>query len=88
VQARVASDSSAVHFANVPATAIVQVFRPSGTPIRTLRSQGASALAWDLRTERGRLIAPGLYRVRVLGRDAAGRPVPAQSFYIGIARGA
>ena len=88
VQARVASDSSAVHFVNIPATAIVQVFRPNGTPIRTLRSQGASALAWDLRTERSRLIGPGLYRVRVLGRDAAGRPVPAQSFYIAIARGA
>jgi tetratricopeptide (TPR) repeat protein len=87
VQARVASDSNAVDFFNVPATAIIQVFRPSGTLIRTLRAQGASGVAWDLHTDRGRVIGPGLYRVRALGRDASGQVVPAQTFYVGIARG-
>lgn len=87
VQPRVASDSAGVDFVNVPATAIIQVFKPNGTLMRTMRSQGALNIGWDLRTERGRVIGPGLYRVRLLGRDAAGQPVPAQTFYIGIARG-
>jgi tetratricopeptide (TPR) repeat protein len=87
VHARVASDSRAVAFVNVPATAIVQIFRPNGTLMRTVRSQGALSVAWDLRTDRGRVIGPGLYRVRVLGRDTGGQPVPPQTLYIGIARG-
>lgn len=86
VQAGVRSDSGGLAFVNVPATAIVQIFRPNGTLMRTLRSQGALVLDWDLRTERGQLVGPGLYRVRVLGRDTAGQPVPAQTFHIGIAR--
>lgn len=84
--ARVAPDSGSLAFVNLPATAIVQIFRPNGTLVRTVRSQGALNVAWDLRTDRGRPIGPGLYRVRVLGRDTAGQPVPPQTFQLGIAR--
>lgn len=86
VLARVAANSRSLAFFNTPTTAIVQIFRPNGTLMRTMRSQGALSVTWDLRTDRGRLIGPGLYRVRVLGRDA-GQPIPQQSFSIGIAYG-
>ena len=86
VEPRVGPDSLSVAFVNLPATAIVQIFRPNGTIMRTVRSRGALSVDWDLRTDRGRPIPPGVYRVRVLGRDSNGRPVAQQTFYMGVAR--
>ena len=86
VSTRVSGDGRSLVFVNVPTTTILQVFRPNGTLVRTVRSANALVLSWDLRTDRGRLAGPGLYRIRVLGRDASGRPVTPQSFYIGLVR--
>lgn len=44
------------------------------------------SVRWDLLTDAGAPIAGGLFRVRILGRDAAGRPLPPQLFYLGIVR--
>jgi tetratricopeptide (TPR) repeat protein len=86
VSARVLGDARSLVFVNVPATTVLQIFRPNGTLVRTVRAENALSVAWDLRTDRGRLAGPGLYRIRVLGRDASGRPVAPQSFYIGLVR--
>lgn len=86
VTARLSGDGRSLVFVNVPATTIFQVFRPNGTLVRTARTEKSLSLSWDLRTDRGRLAGPGLYRIRVLGRDTSGRPVPPQSFYIGLVR--
>lgn len=76
----------AVAFLNVPPGGLVQVFVPDGTPVRTLRMGQGITLSWDLRSDLGRVIASGLYRVRVQGADAAGRPTPSQTFFMGVVR--
>jgi tetratricopeptide (TPR) repeat protein len=83
----VAADGApGVLFANVPPRGVVQVLRGDGTLVRVLPTGDAPTARWDLRAERGAPIAGGLHRVRVLGRDAAGRPLPPQSFSFGVVR--
>jgi tetratricopeptide (TPR) repeat protein len=86
VQPRVSSDGRSLAFVNVPHTAIVQIFRVNGTLMRTVRSQGTLTTSWDMRTDRGVVIGPALYRVRVLGRNVSEQPVPPQNFLLAIVR--
>lgn len=86
VEVRVAADGKSLVFVNVPALTIVQIFRPNGTLVRTVRTSNALTAPWDLRSDRRLPVGPGLYRVRVLGRDASDRPVPPQTFHIGVVR--
>jgi hypothetical protein len=82
-----ASDgTAALVFLNVPPGGLVQLFTPDGTPVRTLRMGQGIALPWDLRTDAGRVISSGLYRVRVQGGAAAGRVNPPQTFFVGLVR--
>ena len=80
-----ATASPAVTFLNVPIGAGVHVFRPNGSPVRSLSGSGSSVV-WNLLDERGRPIVGGLYRVRVTGRDLSGRPLPPQGLDFGVVR--
>jgi tetratricopeptide (TPR) repeat protein len=75
-----------IRFFNVPPRAQVQILEPDGTLVRALPANNGLAREWDLLTETGTPIAGGLYRVRVQGRDASGRPFPPQLLYFGIVR--
>jgi hypothetical protein len=79
-------DGQGVSFVNVPAYGVVQVIRPDGTVLRTLSDGGQQSVNWDFRSDAGRLVGGGLYRVRVLGRDRSGRALPAQTLAFGIVR--
>lgn len=76
----------AVRFLNVPPRGVVQILKPDGTLVRALPTGDGWALSWDLLTEAGNPIAGGLYRARVQGRDASGRPLSPQLFYFGVVR--
>lgn len=88
VQLSVVNDASGtrVRLVNVPPRALVQILDPDGGVVRTLPTTDAWALNWDLRTDAGLLVAGGLYRVRVQGRDPTGRPFAPHQFYFGIVR--
>jgi tetratricopeptide (TPR) repeat protein len=75
-----------VRFLNVPARGLVQIVKPNGTLVRALPTGEGWALSWDLLTETGNPIAGGLYRARVQGRDASGRPVAPQLLYFAVVR--
>ena len=84
----VATDAAAsgVSFGNLPPRGVVQILKPDGTAVRALSTAGNVTLRWDMRTEAGQPVTGGLYRVQVQGRDAAGRAIPPQPFFIGIVR--
>jgi Tfp pilus assembly protein PilF len=88
VQLTVARPAAGPHvaFSNVPSKGLLQILAPDGTLVRALPINGAGELGWDLRTETGQPISGGLYRVRVLGRDTAGRSIAPQLFYFGVVR--
>lgn len=75
-----------VSFLNVPAKGYVQILRPDGTIVRGMTAGEGWSVRWDLLTDARVPIAGGLFRVRILGRDASGRPLPPQLFYLGIVR--
>lgn len=75
-----------VRFLNVPSRGLVQILKPNGTLVRALRTGDGWTLSWDLLTDTGNPIAGGLYRARVQGRDASGRPVAPQLLYFGVVR--
>jgi tetratricopeptide (TPR) repeat protein len=79
-------DGVGITFVNVPPFGVVQVIRPDGSVLRTLSDGGRGAVSWDLRANGGLVLGGGLYRVRVLGRDRSGRPLPPQSLTFGIVR--
>ena len=87
---KVAVDSTAgarvVSFLNVPAKGYVQILRPDGSIVKAMTAGDGSSVRWDLLTDAGVPVAGGLFRVRILGRDASGRPIPPQLFYLGIVR--
>ena len=76
----------AVTFLNGPAGGGVHIFRPNGTPVRSLSSATGSSVVWNLLDDRGRPIVGGLYRVQVTGRDLSGRPLPPQLLDFGVVR--
>jgi hypothetical protein len=88
VQLSVASRGAApqITFSNLPSQGLLQILAPDGTLVRPLPINAAGDLGWDLRTEAGQPVAGGLYRVRVQGRDASGRSVAPQLFYLGVVR--
>jgi Tfp pilus assembly protein PilF len=88
VQVTVASGTAVPHvvFNNVPSRGLLQILEPDGTLVRALPIDGAGSLDWDLRSDAGRPIAGGLYRVRVQGRDASGQSILPQLFYLGVVR--
>lgn len=75
-----------VSFMNVPPRSFVLVLKPDGSLLFALPTGDGPALRWDLMSARKEPIAAGLYRAELRGRDAAGRPLPTQSVYFGIAR--
>ena len=75
-----------VTFLNLPPGGSVRIFKPNGAPVRSLSSASGSSVAWNLLDERGRPIVGGLYRVRVMGRDLSGRPLPPQVMDFGVIR--
>jgi Tfp pilus assembly protein PilF len=75
-----------VTFSNLPSPGLLQILAPDGTLMRALPINAAGDLGWDLRTDAGHPIAGGLYRVRVQGRDASGRSIVPQLFYLGVVR--
>ena len=75
-----------IAFANVLAHSVVQILKPDGTLVRALDAEKLGAVRWDFRTESGKLVSGGLYRARILGRDASGRLLPAQFRYVGVVR--
>jgi Tfp pilus assembly protein PilF len=77
---------SGVQFLNVPARGLLQILEPDGTLVRELPTGSGTAMSWDLLTATGSPITGGLYRARVQGRDASGRPVAPQLFYFGVVR--
>ena len=76
----------AITFLNVPASGGVHIFKPNGAPIRSLSSNTRSSVVWDLLDDRGRPIVGGVYRVRVMGQDLSGRPLPPQALDFGVVR--
>ena len=81
-----ATEPPAITFLNVPAGGGVHIFRPNGTPIRSLSAGPGSSVVWNLLDDRGRPIVGGLYRVQVTGRDSSGRPFPTQALDFGVVR--
>ena len=77
---------TSVRFLNVPARGFVRILKPDGSLIRMLSTGDGWALHWDLLSDTQNPIAGGLYRAQVLGRDAAGRPLPPQFLYFGVVR--
>lgn len=75
-----------VRFSNVPPGAFVRILKPDGTLVRGLRQPDGSTGFWDLRSEAGKPIAGGLYRVQVLAQSASGRPAAPQHFFFGVVR--
>ena len=69
-----------------PALALGKIEIDALLLVRTVRTSNALTAPWDLRSDRRLPVGPGLYRVRVLGRDASDRPVPPQTFHIGVVR--
>jgi tetratricopeptide (TPR) repeat protein len=78
--------SPGLTFRNVPPRGVVQILKPDGTLVRALPTGEGGTLSWNLLTETGSPIGGGLYRARVLGRDAAGRPLPPQILSFGVVR--
>ncbi len=79
-------DGNGVTFLRVPLRGVVQVLRPDGTVLRSITDTGRGLVTWDLRTDAGRVVGGGLYRVRVLARDRSGRTLPPQTLAFGIVR--
>ncbi len=48
---------------------------------------GAHSIAWDGRDQNGQLLAPGLYRVEIAAKDAAGAPVTVATSVRGVVDG-
>ncbi len=86
VELTVATRGNGVVFSNVPPHGAVQILKPDGTLVRALSAGEGPSLSWDLVAETGKPIGGGLYRARVQGREASGRPLPAQSLYFGVVR--
>ncbi len=80
-----AVDGRSAVFLNVPAGALVQIFSPDGTLLRSLRMGSGLILPWDMRTTAGRPIAGGLYRARMQPRGGAS-PNPSQTFLFSVVR--
>ncbi len=76
-----------IEFLNVPPKGIVQILRSDGTVLKTLAPQQDTVRArWDFLGDAGAPVTGGLYRARLLARDAAGRPAAAQFLYFGVVR--
>jgi Tfp pilus assembly protein PilF len=75
-----------VLFLNVPPHDMVRILKPDGTVVRALPTGAGTDQSWDLMTEAGNPIGGGVYRARVQGRDASGRPLPPRVLYFGIVR--
>ncbi len=73
-------------FAPVPPQTIVRILRPDESVVRTLSVAAGGTLGWDLLGESGKPVGGGLYRARVLARDASGRQLPALTLPFGIVR--
>ena len=80
----VASDNR-VAFLNV-SRGFVLVTRPDGTLVRAIPTDDGGVVRWDLLDDAGRPIGAGLYRARLQGRDAGGKPVPPQAISFGVVR--
>ena len=75
-----------VVFLNVPPHDVVRILKPDGTVVRSLPTGAGTDQSWDLMTEAGNPIGGGVYRARVQGRDASGRPLPPRLLYFGVVR--
>jgi len=63
---RAGLDKDGIMFAGLPSTAEVQIFTFNGYPIRTLtETDGNGGVLWDVRDEKGALVASGIYLYRI-----------------------
>ena len=88
VRLRIATDAegTAVHFLAVPAQGVVEILQPDGTLLRSLAAGAGGSVRWDLLIDSGQLIAGGLYRVRVRGRDASSGRLASRLTWLGVVR--
>ncbi len=81
-----AAAQPAVRFVNVPPGGTVRIAQPDGTLVRGLSAGDGSGISWDLRDERGRPVAGGLYHVDARAPDPSGGPSTPQRFRFGVVR--
>ncbi len=79
------ASGNAVAFLNVE-RGFVLVTRPDGTLVRAIPTDDGGVVRWDMLDNAKRPLAAGLYRARLRGHDAAGKPVPPQMLYFGVVR--
>lgn len=72
---------STVRFANTVPNGFVLVYAPDGALLLAVPTNAGGAVAWDLRSGDGRVLAPGLYRAEMQWR---GQPAPAPSTWFAL----
>ncbi len=80
------ADKTHVAFLNVPANALVLIFRADGMLLTALPTGTGGVRRWDLMTSPAHPIGEGVFRATLQGRDKNGQPIPSRTLAFGIVR--